>query len=171
MRILTRVLAALLVTLLASATGAMAMPASDPAASGAPSISSDQADYAPGDRVTLTGASWQAGESVHIRVNDDAGRTWSRDVDVTADGDGAIADSFNLPDWFVADYSVRATGASGSVASTSFTDGNVKVAVAGATAAVQETLYTGANCASGIKSGFPKTVMIPPTDTVGVASA
>ena len=33
-----------------------------------------------------------------------------------------ISDSFNLPDWFVATYSVKATGASGAVATTSFTD-------------------------------------------------
>src|SRR5215218_6132629 len=74
-----------------------------------PSVWSDKADYAPGELVTLAGAGWQPGETVNIVVNDDAGRTWRRDVDVTADATGAITDSFNLPDWFVAVYSVSAT--------------------------------------------------------------
>ena len=49
---------------------------------------------------------------------------------MTADGVGAIIDSFNLPEWFVAEYSVRATGSSGAVATASFTDGNVDFALA-----------------------------------------
>src|SRR3954452_4803280 len=100
-----------------------------PAFSGfSPAIWSDKADYAPGETVHLDGSQWQPGESVHIRVNDDAGSNWSRDVDVTADGTGAIADTFALPDWFVAQYTVTATGASGSTATTQFTDANLKVA-------------------------------------------
>ena len=90
-----------------------------------PTIQSDKDDYPPGATVTLTGSGWQPGESVHIYVNDDQGKTWSRDADVTANANGNITDSFNLPDWFVATYSVKATGASGAVANTSFTDGNV----------------------------------------------
>jgi hypothetical protein len=88
----------------------------------APTIQSDKADYAPGELVTLTGSNWQPGESVHINVNDDQGQTWSRNVDVTADASGNISDSFNLPDWFVAQYSVTATGAQSGTATTSFTD-------------------------------------------------
>src|SRR5205085_2114706 len=49
-----------------------------------PTIASDQGDYTPGSVVTLTGSGWQPGEVVHIFVNDDAGQTWSRNVDVTA---------------------------------------------------------------------------------------
>src|SRR4051794_28373798 len=116
-----------------------------PAFSGfSPAIWSDKADYAPGETVHLDGSQWQPGESVHIRVNDDAGSTWSRDVDVTADEFGAVSDSFQLPGWFVAQYRVTATGASGSTAHGSFTDGNVKVAVTGltgtSTAGIVQTL-------------------------------
>ena len=88
----------------------------------APTIQSDKADYAPGELVTLTGSGWQPGESVNINVNDDEGQTWTRNVDVTADASGNISDSFNLPSYFVATYNVKATGASGAVATSSFTD-------------------------------------------------
>src|SRR3954447_8918527 len=91
-----------------------------------PSIWSDKADYSPGEHVVLSGANWAAGESVHITVNDDAGSTWNRAVDVTADAAGNLTDEFDLPDWFIAAYHVRAEGASGSVATYDFTDGNVK---------------------------------------------
>src|SRR5829696_6365598 len=89
-----------------------------------PTISSDKADYRPGELVTLTGGNWQPGESVNIKVNDTYGASWSRNVDVTADASGNITDQFNLPDSFVSDYDVTATGSSGT-ATTSFTDGNV----------------------------------------------
>jgi hypothetical protein len=90
----------------------------------APSIQSDLDDYPPGGLVTLTGADWQPGESVHISVNDDWGSSWSRSVDVVAGSDGNFADQFNLPNWFVAQYSVVATGAYSGVARASFTDSN-----------------------------------------------
>src|SRR5215213_2707206 len=107
-RALACLLGVLLIAFLASAGSAAAYVAYD----SPPTISSDQADYVPGARVTLTGTHWQPGESVHIRVNDDAGEAWSRDVDVTAEPDGTIRDSFNLPDSFIAAYAVTATGAS-----------------------------------------------------------
>ena len=119
------VLAALAFAALGTAGTALA---DDPGGhASAPWITSDKADYAPGELVNLTGGSWQPGESVHINVNDDLGQSWMRDVDVTADASGNISDSFTLPDWFIATYSVRATGASGAVATSSFTDGNVVV--------------------------------------------
>ena len=90
----------------------------------APMVWSDKADYAPGEHVTLSGAHWTPGETVHIRVNDDTGSSWDRDVDVTADEAGGIADQFNLPNWFVANYRVTATGGSGAVATHTFTDAN-----------------------------------------------
>src|SRR5215216_3077628 len=101
----------------------------------APMVWSDKADYAPGEHVVLNGAHWTAGENVHIRVNDDTGASWERNVDVTADDAGAIADEFDLPNWFVAQYRVTATGASGTVATHTFTDSNYYVKNASTTPA------------------------------------
>src|SRR5215218_615681 len=89
-----------------------------------PTIQSDKADYAPGELVTLTGSGWVPGESVNVVVNDDVGQTWNRNVNVIADPSGNITDQFNLPNTFVAAYSVTATGSSGTV-TTSFTDARV----------------------------------------------
>ena len=91
-----------------------------------PTISSDKADYAIGDLVVLTGENWQPGEQVQIEVEDSEGKTWTHQVVVTADEEGNVRDEFFLPDWFVAVYNVKASGASG-IATTSFTDGNVFV--------------------------------------------
>ena len=88
----------------------------------APTIQSDKEDYPPGGLVTLTGGNWQPGETVNIKVNDTYGASWSRNVDVTADANGNITDSFNLPDWFVSDYNVTATGTQSGTAMTTFTD-------------------------------------------------
>jgi hypothetical protein len=93
---------------------------------GPPTIASDRADYAPGSKVTLSGSNWDpTGSPVHIAVNDDAGQTWSHSADITPAADGSIQDVFTLPDWFVANYSVRATQTTSSgtlSATTSFTD-------------------------------------------------
>ena len=88
----------------------------------APTIASDLPDYRPGARVTLTGAGWDAAEPVHIVVNDTIGQSWSHIVDVVADQNGAIVDVFNLPNYFVSDYDVTATGPTSGVATTTFTD-------------------------------------------------
>src|SRR5215207_10970838 len=108
----TLLLLAFAVAIFAVAGTAMALT-SDPSGttSASPTIQSDKADYAPGELVTLTGGNWQPGESVNIKVNDTYGASWSRNVDVTADASGNITDQFNLPDSFVSDYDVTATGA------------------------------------------------------------
>src|SRR4051794_611397 len=57
-----------------------------------PTITSDQADYAPGSPVMLSGANWAPGEIVRIDVNDTVGNSWERNVEVTADPLGEITD-------------------------------------------------------------------------------
>jgi hypothetical protein len=95
-----------------------------------PNISSDQADYPPGATVTLTGSGWGPQEAVHVTVEDNTGQMWSWSGNSTAGNDGAFTTSLTLPDFFVASYLVTATGASGT-ATTTFTDGNIKVKSAG----------------------------------------
>src|SRR5215217_911850 len=112
------------------ATAAQADVFTDPVAApattqAAPTIVSDKADYGPGDLVTLTGGNWQPGESVHVVVNDDGmnpDQPWLHDATVVADETGGISDQFNLPNWFVANYSVSATGELSGSATSAFTD-------------------------------------------------
>ena len=59
-------------------------------------------------------------------MNDDSGASWTHSADVVATGNGQIAYSFRLPDWFVATYGVVATGDESGTATTTFTDGNVR---------------------------------------------
>ena len=92
-----------------------------------PSITSDKLDYAPGEHVLLSGAGWQPGETVSVYVEDDQNKTWFRNVDVTADDVGRISDEFDLPTWFVATYSVTATGRASGVVQTSFTDAGAAI--------------------------------------------
>src|SRR5215218_10323440 len=99
----------------------------DPSANTLPvqTIQSNKADYAPGATVALTGSNWQSGESIRIDVNDDQGKTWSRNVDVRADASGQIQVQFQLPEWLGGTYEVTAMGEQSGVATTSFTQGNV----------------------------------------------
>ena len=88
-----------------------------------PTISSDKENYLPGATVRLTGAGWGAGEGVHIFINDDVGQAWSYNGDVTADSTGVFTSQVTLPSFFIADYTVTATGTSGAIAKAAFTDG------------------------------------------------
>jgi len=148
--------------LLAVGGTAMAITA-DPSGSTAPAptIQSDKADYAPGELVTLTGSGWKPGESVNIKVNDTYGATWSRNVDVTANANGEITDSFNLPNSFVSDYDVTATGAQSGTATTTFTDGNLASVSGTVTDSATNLPISGAtvtcNTSSGGNSTFTTT--------------
>jgi VCBS repeat-containing protein len=73
-------------------------------------IGSDKDDYAPGELVRLSSFGWQAGEAVHVFVNDEEGRSWSHHADVTAGEDGIFEYDVQLPSHFVATYTVTATG-------------------------------------------------------------
>lgn len=94
------------------------------ATSGA-TIASDLADYAPGSTVTLTGTGWEPGETVTIVVRDTDGASWSLTRDAIAGADGVLALAFRLPNYYVPNYDVTATGAASGVATTTFTDANV----------------------------------------------
>ena len=120
------VLAAMLA--LPAAAGAMVDTEATPPS--APAVWTDKADYNPGATVTLYGGGWAPGEAVHLVVNDSDGQTWSYTDDVTASDVGELTDQVTLPAWFVAQYTVTATGDSGDTATTSFTDGNLNFLLA-----------------------------------------
>src|SRR5437867_1387212 len=110
-----------------------------------PSISSDKADYMPGETVTLSGAGWQAGEVINVFViasEADGSSPWSYELEVGADETGGFIARFDLPTWFVALYTVNARGSSGTVAQTSFTDSVSSVTLTSPTAASPITLTT-----------------------------
>ncbi|MEY2818138.1 MAG: hypothetical protein RL275_1601, partial [Chloroflexota bacterium] len=110
-----------------------------------PFILSDKGDYFPGEVVILDGGNWQGDSQVRIFVNDDVGKTWSRDVIVDVAEDGTILDVFNLPNWFVASYVVSAGGQqTGRVVTTSFTDAPPKI-----TAKQHEGQQSGGSFTSG----------------------
>ncbi|HEU5212912.1 MAG TPA: hypothetical protein VFU10_09110, partial [Gaiellaceae bacterium] len=94
-----------------------------------PTIASDLPDYNPGQTVTLNGTGWESGSNqVHIVVNDTAGvATFLHDVNVDV-VNGTVTDSFSLPTYFVASYTVTATQQTSSggtlTATTTFTDAN-----------------------------------------------
>jgi hypothetical protein len=113
-------------------------------AGSSPTIISDLPDYGPGATVTLTGTGWDPGESVHLLVNDDVGQTWSHTADVTADDQGSLGDTFQLPDWFIATYFVTATGATSGTATTTFTDATYTVSGTNPVVVGSTWTYTGA---------------------------
>src|SRR5215218_4760307 len=138
-------------------------------------IQSKEADYASGKTVTLTGSNWQPGESVRITVDDDQGKTWSREADVTADARAQIQVHFQLPDRFVGTYTVTAMGDESGVATTSFIDGNVSfrsTSPAPASWTVNYTTHSGGSttdntCATGGTDGS-KTISPGTTGTASV---
>ncbi|HEX5251071.1 MAG TPA: MBG domain-containing protein, partial [Gaiellales bacterium] len=149
-----------LVATLAFPAVAGAMVDTDVTAPATPTVWTDKADYNPGATVTLSGAGWAPGEAVRVVVNDSDGQTWSYTDDVTASDLGELTDQFTLPTWFVATYTVAATGESGDTVTTSFTDGNLnfKQATADTTPpaaawSVDWSRYSDASCTVVKQSG------------------
>ncbi len=96
----------------------------------APSVVSDQPDYAPGSVVTLTGANWPANDTLQISVDDNQNATWSFADTVSTNSNGTFTEYVTLPNWFVASYSVDVTDGIGNSASSSFTDA-IKLKIVG----------------------------------------
>jgi hypothetical protein len=125
------------------------------AATAAPTIASNQPDYAPGATVTLTGTNWSSGEAVHIVVNDTLGQTWQHDVVVNALSDGTVTDGFTLPNYFVANYDVTATGPISGTATTTFTDAVLPAGGTQLTKPVARSSRTGRPLATKRTRGSP----------------
>jgi hypothetical protein len=87
-----------------------------------PFIASEKDDYAPAELVGLVGGNWVPDESVEIVVDDEEGRSWRQTGQAVADADGNLAYYVRLPDWFVATYTVTATGQLSGKVTTTFAD-------------------------------------------------
>src|SRR5205085_5339332 len=115
---------------------------------------------------------WQAGEGVHVFVNDDEGQTWSYSTDVTADSTGGFVTSFVLPTSFVALYSVTATGTISGTAKTTFTDGNVTLHLTNAEGVANMTVtfdrWNGNTTCTGTPSLTNQTVTTTSPGTVNI---
>ena len=123
-----------------------------------PSITTDKADYEPGSTVTLSGSGWGAGESVHLFVNDTIGQTWQYNTDVVADLSGEFTVTFQLPNTFISNYDVTATGAAGEKATTTFTDGNATSVSGIVTDSVTHLGISGATLTCGASNGCNSTI-------------
>ena len=162
-------------TFTATASGMLGQSATASFSVAQPTISADKDDYQPGDTVVLTGAGWQSGESVHIVVDDVEGQSWTRAADVTAAADGAFTDTFDLPDLFVATYTVTATGPLSGTVTTTFRDslsGYYEGNATGGTCADPENVLVSddirATCPTGqnvLVSGFGLNGIVPSTAT------
>ncbi len=91
-----------------------------------PWITSDLEDYPPGSLVTLTGGGWIPGQVIEIVVDDDGiadaeQGPWKLTGFATAGADGGFRYQFSIASWYVANYTVVATGECAQ-AQTSFTD-------------------------------------------------
>ncbi|MDF1542781.1 MAG: hypothetical protein P1P71_06650, partial [Anaerosomatales bacterium] len=87
-----------------------------------PTVQSDLADYPPGATVTLLGSGWSAADSPVQLLVVAEGNVWSWEGQAFLDEWGAFTAQLTLPDWFVSPYYVTATGATGTLATTTFTD-------------------------------------------------
>ena len=103
-----------------SAPSGMATPSASPV------LWTGKDDYVPTEWVDIYGSAWNAGETVELFVDDHKDRTWSHSATATADDVGDLVYEFQLPSWFVATYTVTATGSSGRVVTTTFADSVVQ---------------------------------------------
>jgi hypothetical protein len=100
----------------------LAMLVLAPAIAAGASLSTDKQDYEPGDTVTYTGTGFAASEAVDLSAKGSTNGT-QISIQTTADANGNISGSFNLPLMYEQTYTLTATGASsGLEVSTSFSD-------------------------------------------------
>jgi uncharacterized repeat protein (TIGR01451 family) len=112
-----------------------------------PTITSDKADYAPGETVTISGAGWPAQDAIVVQTDDAIGKTWSNTGNVTSDDNGDFTYSFQLPNTFISNYTTTATDALGLSATATFTDANFQASLQG-----QQCVLSGGAC-TGVGDG------------------
>jgi hypothetical protein len=102
----------------------------------AATLTTDQADYAPGSLATIFGSSFAVLEEVVmtiVGVSTDGSTATDASWNVSADDAGSFTTTYQLPDFYVPLYMLAANSTTGEVlAETTFTDANLNVTVAGA---------------------------------------
>jgi hypothetical protein len=117
---------------------------------GGPAVTTDKADYSPGDTVTVTGAGWQPNETISLVLTEDPAVHDPTLWNVAADSVGTFTDrSFIIEESHVGvAFSLVATGAaSADTAQGTFTDGNFKAKTNFGTADVDWKSYSNLTCA------------------------
>jgi hypothetical protein len=111
-------------------------------------VNTDQEDYAPGQVVTIVGKGWTAGETVHLNLTENPVADGPHDWDVTADADGAFADTTFSPDTqhIGVTFTLSATGPLSGSAVASFTDGNVAAKTTGVSITVNWRFFGNSAC-------------------------
>ena len=137
--------------LLALALGGTAMAQSA-------TVMTDQADYAPGTIVTITGSGWQSGETVTLQLVESPLIDTHPDLTAVADASGNIFNNQFSPDSYDVDitFTLTATGGtSGLQAQTTFTDAapTLTITISG-TGSVTATRSSGSANISAC-AGFP----------------
>lgn len=137
-------------------------------------VSTDKADYSPGETVTIFGDGYWANETVSIAVTAPYG---SESGSATTTGSGEFSWSFVLPnnDSSLGEYSYTVTGdASGIVQSGTFSDGNVKIFPIPTTATFSATItiYDNTTCTGNVTDGpdVETGISSPSGETTGVGN-
>ena len=130
------------------ALGLLLAVAMQGAAAQTATVMTDQADYAPGTIVTITGAGWQPGETVTLSFVESPLIDTHPDLYATADANGNISNNQFSPDQHDVNitFTLSATGqTSGLQAQTTFTDANnttVSGSVTNGSSGVQGITFT-----------------------------
>jgi len=106
-----------------SADTSFTVTAQPPAPTTDPTLSSDKDAYSPGETVSLSGADWTAGGTVHVAVDDDKNDAWEHSANVTVAANGTITDTFDLPDGLAAEFTATATDPADRRATATFSAG------------------------------------------------
>jgi len=119
------------------------------------SVTTDKADYSPGETVTFTGSGWKPGEVVTLLLHEDPTMHGDGTLTATADPLGNIFNNEFKPephDVGVTFYVTASGQTSGLAAQTRFTDGTVKVmsAPAGVTFTLTWTRFSTTVCSGTV---------------------
>lgn len=107
-----------------------------------PTIKTDQADYAPGSIVTITGSGWQPGEAVTLTLVESPLIDTHPTMTAVADANGNISNNQFSPDAYdvnVKFYLTAVGGQSGLQAGNTFTDAQVQTVTVGSPTSVAVT--------------------------------